>query len=85
MKDNESIARKWLRLKQEWDEAQREADRAAGACDELQSQMFDQWGFDTADELAKEVGELMREKEELGFVFYEKVAAFQKKWDERLK
>ncbi len=85
MKDNESIARKWLRLRQELDEAQREADKAQGACDELQSQMFDRWGFNTADELAKEVGELMREKEELGFLMAEKVTAFQKKWDERLK
>ncbi len=81
----EDLAMKWLRLRKEVEEAQREADRAEGALNELAKQMVETHGVDDVQELETEIKKLLDEKNKLGFLMQEKVNAFQKKWAERLK
>ncbi len=85
MKDTESVARKWLRLRQEWEEAQREADRADGALKMFEAQVRKDYECSTLQEFKDEVEKMIYEKGELEIFMVEKVTAFQKKWDERLK
>ncbi len=85
MVNQESLVMKWLRLRKEVEEAQREADRADGSLDTFELEIIHKWGFNSYCDLKAELKRLEEEKTELTEQFEKKLNDFQVKWTERLK
>ena len=78
-------AERFLELRRRVEKLQREADRAAGAKDQLLSRMQAEFGCKTVKEAEKRLTREERELQELREGFQAKLSSFEEKWEGVLK
>lgn len=84
-KTNESVAKKWIRLRSRVEAAQRESDRAEGALKQFEREMSSQYGTKNMEDLKNEVDQLLQEEHKLMDQLEEKLRAFEAKWESKLE
>ncbi len=82
---DDATLKKYMRLKKDVETAQRRADQAQGALDQLMKTLEKDFGCDTLKEAKTKLKSLQKQEEKVRGEFETAVEEFEEKWEEQLQ